>query len=109
MSGSNKDGFNRKDFQQEVCHIVKAIPAGRVLTYGQVARLAGFPQHARQAGKALAQSSPSLPCHRVVNSQGRPASHWTEQRLLLEQEGVLFKPNGCVNLKKYAWNILNDD
>lgn len=109
MFGSNKNNFNRKDFCHEVCNIIKEIPVGRVLTYGQIARLAGFPQYSRLVGQILAQSTESsyLPCHRVVNSQGRLAPHWTEQQFLLEQEGICFKPNGCVDLKKYSWEIMN--
>ncbi len=109
MFGSSENSFNRKDFCNEVCNIIKEIPAGRVLTYGQIARLAGFPQYSRLVGQVLAQSPESscLPCHRVVNSQGRPAPHWTEQQFLLEQEGIYFKPNGCVDLKKHSWEIIN--
>lgn len=110
MFGSNKDTFNRKEFYREVYHIVKEIPAGRVMTYGQIARLAGFPQYSRLVGHALAQSCPSfcLPCHRVVNSEGRTAPHWPEQQALLEQEGIAFKQQGRLNLQKYLWDILGD-
>ena len=45
----------------------------------------------------------NLPCHRVVNSQGRLAPNWAEQRGLLEKEGITFKKNGCVDLKKHIW------
>ena len=59
----------------------------------------------------LARPAPILiftaifPCHRVVNSQGRTAPDWAEQRFLLEAEGVEFKPNGRVNMKKYQWKL----
>ena len=43
------------------------------------------------------------PCHRVVNSAGRLAPAWEEQRHLLWAEGVTFKTNGCVDLKKHQW------
>ncbi|HAY73588.1 MAG TPA: cysteine methyltransferase, partial [Ruminococcaceae bacterium] len=46
-----------------------------------------------------------FPCHRVVNGSGRTAPGWTEQRSLLESEGVEFKPNGCVDMKKFQWEI----
>lgn len=107
MSGLNK--FDRKKFYIEVYDIVRQIPAGRVLTYGVIARLVGFPHHSRLAGQALAQVSAAihLPCHRVVNSQGRIAPHWPEQQKLLETEGVIFKSNGCVDLKKSLWPICN--
>ena len=99
MSGLNKSGFDRNIFYNEIYSIVKQIPA----------RLAGFPQYSRLAGQALAHHNQPdfLPCHRVVNSQGRLAPHWPQQRQLLEQEGVIFKPNGNVDLRLSGWDILN--
>lgn len=96
-------------FRQDVYAIVAAIPHGKVLTYGQVALLAGYPNHSRLVGNLLckAESSSHLPCHRVVNAQGRPAPVWQEQRPLLEAEGVPFKSNGCVNLSLARWNHLS--
>lgn len=94
-------------FFQEIYAIVREIPSGSVLTYGQIASLAGQPQHARMVGQALfhAPAERDLPCHRVVNSQGRLAPFWTEQRELLEKEGVTFKKNGCVDMRKHAWEV----
>ncbi len=79
-------------FNEEVYQIVREIPAGKVITYGEIARLLGTPQYARRVGRAMKLSprTPYVPCHRVVNSQGRLAPGWKEQRLLLEEEGVLF-------------------
>lgn len=93
-------------FRQDVYSIVAAIPYGKVLTYGQVAVLAGYPNHSRLVGHLLcgAESSVHLPCHRVVNAQGRTAPVWNDQRRLLEAEGVPFKPNGCVDMKQAQWN-----
>ena len=71
------------DFDAEIWSVVAEIPAGRVATYGQLARLIGMPGHARRAGRALALAPEGLPCHRVVNSQGRTAPGWTGQRELL--------------------------
>lgn len=97
--------MDTQQFQIEIYSIVKQIPAGRVVTYGQLARLAGKPQCSRMAGHALSCVPPEmrLPCHRVVNSQGRTAPGWEEQVRLLEAEGVSFKKNGCVDLKKSTW------
>ena len=50
----------------------------RVATYGQIARLVGMPGYARRVGHALAAAPAGLPCHRVVNSAGRTAPHWTD-------------------------------
>ena len=86
------------DFDAEVYDIVAQIPAGRVATYGQLARLVGMPGYARRVGRALAAAPKGLPCHRVVNAAGRTAPGWTQQRELLEAEGVRFRPGGCVDL-----------
>ena len=86
------------DFDAEVYDVVAQIPAGRVATYGQIARLIGMPGYARRVGRAMAQAPAGLPCHRVVNAAGRTAPGWTAQRELLETEGVRFRRNGCVDL-----------
>ena len=86
------------DFDAEIWSIVAQIPAGRIATYGQLARLAGMPGYARRVGRAMAAAPEGLPCHRVVNSQGRTAPGWARQRELLEAEGVRFRRNGCADL-----------
>ena len=55
-----------------------------------------------------ASEGQNLPCHRVVNSQGRLAPFWPEQRELLEKEGTVFKKNGCVDIKASGWEILKE-
>ena len=99
---------SREKVNAEVYDIVARIPYGRVCTYGLLARLAGFPQHARMVGQAMALAPTALylPCHRVVNSQGRIVPHWPEQRQLLEAEGIVFKKNGCVDLEQCLWKLL---
>ncbi len=100
----------KKDvFYNEVYSIVASIPAGRVLTYGQIAYLVGKSQCSRMVGQAMhnAPAGRNLPCHRVVNSLGRPAPFWPEQRELLEKEGIIFKKNGCVDVAVYGWEIIN--
>lgn len=92
-------------FALDVRSVVEAIPCGKVLTYGDVAALAGAPAHARLVGKILGCmgfDSPT-PCHRVVNFQGRPAPHWPSQKSLLKAEGVTFTPSGLVDMKKHRW------
>jgi len=44
-----------------------------------------------------------LPCHRVVNKEGRTAPGWSRQRPLLEEEGVRFNANGHVDMSRYLW------
>lgn len=91
--------------------MVKRIPAGFVATYGQVARLAGLPGHARQVGYALSAlaDKSALPWHRVVNAQGRisPRSGGSPgdmiQRLRLEDEGIRFDEQGRIPLQRFQW------
>lgn len=90
--------------------VVRRIPRGRVATYGQVARLAGLPGQARQAGYALHALSDDLglPWHRVINAQGRVSPRgepeWEDvQRQMLEREGVHFDTSGRTDLDRYQW------
>ena len=76
-------------FEQEVAALVRAIPPGRVASYGRIAEWLGRPEGARAVGGALARSGGSVPAHRVVNAGGRLAPGWErEQAELLRTEGV---------------------
>ena len=91
---------------KSVLALVDEIPAGRVATYGQIARFIGRPKNARLVGKILSQAEiygGKHPCHRVVNAAGRLAPGWEDQKHLLWAEGVDLKANGCVDLKHYQW------
>ncbi|MBR6164458.1 MAG: MGMT family protein [Clostridia bacterium] len=94
------------DLIYEVLSVVEEIPEGRVATYGQIARLTGRDRNARLIGRILGMSGyyGQYPCHRVVNHAGRTAPGFAAQRELLLAEGVEFRPNGCVDLKKYQWD-----
>lgn len=89
----------------EILSAVDEIPYGRVASYGQIARLIGRDRNSRLVGKVLSLSQfyGDYPCHRVVNHAGRTAPGWHEQRQLLEDEGVEFKDNGCVDMKRFQW------
>lgn len=93
-------------FQSRVYKIVKKIPLGKVLTYGDVARMIGKPRNTRQVGWALHQNkSPNVPCHRVVYRNGKLAPNfafdgWHEQKRRLLTEGVKFRDNMHVDLKE---------
>jgi len=96
-----------EDFLYRVFDAIAEIPHGKVATYGQIATLIGKEKNARLVGKALQMSSlyaDDCPCHRVVNSAGRLAPGFFEQKGLLLAEGVLFKKNGNVDLKKFQWD-----
>ena len=85
------------DFYRRVWDAVGRIPKGKVATYGEIARLCGFPGHARVVGYALHNlpHGSNIPWHRVINAQGkisfpRRNDHYQKQRSLLEGEGVVF-------------------
>ena len=84
--------------------VIARVPRGKVITYGNVAKTAGFPGAARQAVWAL-QDSRGLPWHRVVAAGGRialPGEHGLDQRLRLETEGVTFR-GGRVRMDLHEW------
>ena len=82
-------------FDPRVWEVVAAIPCGRVMGYGEVAKAAGFPRYSRMVSAALGRSPDPLPWHRVVRSNRTLAfevgsSAYREQAQLLKQEGVRF-------------------
>lgn len=97
-------------FYDKVYEIVKKIPKGKVATYGQIAWMLGNPRASRAVGYAL-HSNPApgvVPCHRVVNREGRLAPGFAFggpgiQQELLEKEGVLLNEHGVVDLHQYLW------
>lgn len=91
------------EFNALVYSAVQAIPKGCVTTYGQLAILAGCPGRARHAGAALKHAPNHLPCHRVVNSNGRTVPGWEEQITLLKREGICFLPGGHVDMRAHRW------
>ena len=96
----------KEDLIYEILSVVEEIPEGRVASYGQIARLIGRDKNSRLVARVLSHASDygDFPCHRVVNHAGRTAPGWREQRLLLEDEGVEFRKNGCVDMKRFQWN-----
>lgn len=93
-------------FQDRVLEIIRAIPRGKVLSYGQVAMLAGAPRGARQVGRILYARGHSVPWQRVINRYGGLSTYkvgsGAEQRALLQKEGVTFKGD-VVDLAKHQW------
>jgi methylated-DNA-protein-cysteine methyltransferase related protein len=94
-------------FTEKVIAIIQSIPPGKVMTYGQIARLAGSPRAARQVVRVLHSMSKKyqLPWHRVINSKGQIAikddESFHEQMLNLQIEGIEVKPNGLVDLERF--------
>jgi len=105
----NPTDKNRVNWYQNVWKVVSEIPAGHVLTYGEVARLAGMPGAARRVSQALhrAPRGLELPWHRVLNAQGKisfpeDSDGWKRQKNMLENEGVIFL-NGKTDLQRYGY------
>ena len=97
-------------FSKRVYALVAAVPPGRVVTYGQLARLAEHPRGARIVGYFMCRCPDrAIPCHRVVHRDGglcpRPDAFGAPglQRRLLEDEGVVFLPDGRVDLARCQW------
>ena len=100
----------KQRFFQQVYEIVKKIPEGKVMTYGQIAEILGT-KDVRRVGWALhGNKDPNIFCHRVVNKEGSVAVNyafegWEEQKRKLLAEGVTFIDEKRVDLKKHLWKI----
>jgi len=110
---TNPDGkltnSTQTNWYRSVWKVVGEIPSGHVLTYGEVARLAGMPGAARRVSQAMrrAPRGIQLPWHRVINAQGKisfpeDSSGWRMQKNCLEREGVTFL-NGKIDLERYGY------
>jgi methylated-DNA-protein-cysteine methyltransferase-like protein len=101
------------DFSQKVFTIVKNIPKGKVVSYGQVASMVGSPRSARAVGwalKTLDITNMAVPWWRVVNQKGYLSikSNFTAtknlQKSLLETEGIKFSREYVLDIEKYRWS-----
>ena len=96
------------EYRERVYKIVRRIPRGRVMTYGQIAELLGEGYTPRTVGFAMHSSPDGTPWHRVLNAQGATSTgrivlpHDKQQRLL-EQEGVVFNQNNRCDLETYLF------
>ncbi len=97
------------NFDQAVYEYLKTVPRGKVVTYGMIARAIGRPKASRLVGNALHRNPTPVvvPCHRVVNREGRLAPAFAfggldMQAQLLRAEGVEAE-SGYVDLSKYLW------
>jgi methylated-DNA-protein-cysteine methyltransferase-like protein len=95
---------------ERIYAVIKRIPKGKVATYGQIARLAGLPRHARQVGYALAalEEGARVPWQRVVNASGEVSARehpnsQQMQRAALERERVKFDSRGKISLPAFQW------
>lgn len=107
-TGAPGGGAPGGGLRERVLAVVRAIPRGRVATYGQVALLAGAPRAARQVGGILHRSGDrdDVPWHRVVNASGGISTHkvgaGTLQEALLRAEAIEVGATG-VDLLRYRW------
>ncbi|WP_419778347.1 MGMT family protein [Maridesulfovibrio sp.] len=101
--------MGRTVFTEKVIEVIKAIPEGKVCSYGRVAALAGNSRGARQVVRILHSSGEKeqLPWQRVVNREGcislKKGQGYERQRELLEKEGVEFDFDGRIDLETYLW------
>ena len=94
-------------FRAAIYQLVRDVPRGQVVTYGQVATVLDRPRSARAVGGAMRRCPDGVPWHRVVNAQGgisrrRQMAGMLTQRMRLEQEGVRLR-RGRVPLAQYRW------
>ena len=101
---------NDKNYRERVYVIVRQIPPGRVMTYGQIAEILGEGYTPRTVGYVMhGADSENVPWQRVINSQGacstgRMTMPVNLQQGMLESEGVEFNAKGKCDLKRYLWN-----
>ncbi len=106
---------NDKAYKEKVYELVRQIPAGRVMTYGQIAAVLGEGYTPRTVGYAMhSADSENVPWQRVINSQGKCSTGrmtipMNLQQQMLEQEGVIFDAKGRCDLSKYLFPTEPDD
>jgi methylated-DNA-protein-cysteine methyltransferase related protein len=100
---------DEKSYRERVYKIVREIPSGRVMTYGQIAEMLGEGYTARTVGYVMhAAETENVPWQRVINSQGGCSTGkillpYNVQQKILEDEGVIFNDKGKCDLEKYRW------
>ena len=93
IAEKNHMSNSQRKFDQAVWETVSSIASGHVMSYGEVARIAGFPRHARMVSKSMCRTDTPLPWYRVVSSNRTLAFEagseaYNKQKELLEKEGV---------------------
>lgn len=100
---------SEKNYRERVYQIIRAIPPGRVMTYGQIAAILGEGYTPRTVGYVMFNSADDgVPWQRVINSQGKCSTGRLTiplnlQEELLKAEGVKFNDKGACDLKTYLW------
>jgi methylated-DNA-protein-cysteine methyltransferase related protein len=107
--------FKTPDFKTKVLEVIAQIPEGHVMTYGQVARVAGKPRNPRQVGEILQglHLETNHPWWRVINSGGRLSTYKVGtgdlQKRLLEAERIVIDTTGKISLERYRWQVEHDE
>jgi methylated-DNA-protein-cysteine methyltransferase-like protein len=101
------------DYRERVFQIVRRIPPGRIMTYGQIALILGEGYTPRTVGFVMHSSGNKVPWHRVINSQGVCSTNKIllpadKQQRMLEREGIKFDKRGRCDLESYRWIPLED-
>lgn len=98
----------RSEFSARVLNLVRRIPAGRVATYGDIARWAGHPGAARAVGNIMRTAKrPDVPYHRVIAAGGRLGGYGGREvlkRALLVAEGVTVTGMRVRSLSRFRWS-----
>ena len=105
---NNPANMNEPGYNERVFEIVRRIPAGHVMTYGQLAEILGEGYTARTVGFVMNKADESVPWHRVINAQGacstgRVLLPMNKQQRMLEAEGVEFNARDRCDLGRYRW------
>jgi methylated-DNA-protein-cysteine methyltransferase-like protein len=108
MSIEIPDKVKDKSYRERVFEIVRRIPAGRVMTYGQIADILGEGYTPRTVGYVMNASDEGVPWQRVINAQGGCSTGHIvlppdKQQRMLESEAVKFNEKGRCDLKVYRW------
>lgn len=108
-AANEREIINSSAYRERVYEIVRRIPKGRVMTYGQIAELLGEGYTPRTVGFVMHAADENDPWHRVINSQGacstgRVVLPPDKQQRMLEAEGIEFDAKGRCDLKRYRWS-----
>lgn len=103
-------------FFEKVYEVVRLIPAGRVTSYGAIAKYIGIGKSARVVGWAMNLShshTEFVPAHRVVNRNGMLTGkhHFDSENMmqeLLENEGIVVENDKIVDFKKHFWDPMKE-
>jgi methylated-DNA-protein-cysteine methyltransferase-like protein len=95
-------------YRERVYGLVRRIPRGRVMTYGQIAAILGEGYTPRTVGFVMHSSGDAVPWHRVINSKGACSTGKLllppdKQQRMLEREGIKFNGQGQCDLARYLW------